>query len=171
LFKGFRTNLNLITSYHPESNGKTERNNKIIEDMLRMYVMDWPSKLEDYIHLLDFTYNNGYQDSLKMSPFKALYGRKCNTSVSRDNPSDRAIVGPYLLKEMEEKMTRIKHNLKVSHDRKKRYANKNKVFIDFKVGEHVFLKVKEKRISLRLGSFPKLAMRYCVPIEILEKIW
>jgi hypothetical protein len=38
------------------------------------------------------------------------------------------------------------------------------------VGEHVFLKVKAKRSSLRIGSFPKLAARYCGPFEILEKI-
>jgi hypothetical protein len=38
------------------------------------------------------------------------------------------------------------------------------------VGEHVFLKVKKKRISLRLGSFPKLEAIYCGPFEILEKI-
>jgi hypothetical protein len=47
LFKGFGTNLNLSTTYHPESNGKTERTNMIIEHMLRMYVMDQPSKWED----------------------------------------------------------------------------------------------------------------------------
>jgi hypothetical protein len=39
-------------TYHPELDGKLERTNKIIEDMLRMYVMDHPSKLEDDIHLL-----------------------------------------------------------------------------------------------------------------------
>jgi hypothetical protein len=38
------------------------------------------------------------------------------------------------------------------------------------VGEHVFLKVKAKRSSLRLGSCPKLAARYCGPFDILEKI-
>jgi hypothetical protein len=48
----------------------------VIEDILRMYVMDKPSKWEDYLHLVEFTYNNGYQASLKMSPFEALYGRK-----------------------------------------------------------------------------------------------
>jgi transposase InsO family protein len=126
LFKGFGTNLNLSTTYHPESDGKIERTNIIIEDMLKMYVMDQPSKWEDYIHLVEFSYNNGYQASLKMSPFEALYGRKCNTPVSWDNPTDRVIIGPDLLKEMEEKMTKIRHNLKASQDRQKIYADKNK---------------------------------------------
>jgi hypothetical protein len=71
---------------------------------------------------------------------------------------------------MEEKMTKIKKNLKVSQDRKKHYADKNKVFRHFKVGEHVFLKKKAKRSSLILGSFPKLATRYCGTFKILRKI-
>ena len=76
LFKGFGKNMNFSTIYHPQSYGQTERVNQVIEDMLRMYVMDKPSKWEDYLHLVEFAYNNGYQDSLRMSPFKALYGRK-----------------------------------------------------------------------------------------------
>jgi hypothetical protein len=44
LFKGFRMNLNFNTTYHPKSDGKTKRVNQVIEDMLRMYVMDKPSK-------------------------------------------------------------------------------------------------------------------------------
>jgi hypothetical protein len=76
LFNGFGTNLNFSTTYHPESDGQTKRVNQVIEYMLRMYVMDKPSKWEDYLHLVDFAYNNGYQTSLKMSPFEALYGRK-----------------------------------------------------------------------------------------------
>jgi hypothetical protein len=42
LFKGFRTNLNFSTNYHLEFDGKIERVNQVIEDMLRMYVMDKP---------------------------------------------------------------------------------------------------------------------------------
>jgi hypothetical protein len=56
--------------------------------MLRMYVMDQESKWEVYIHLVEFAYNNGYQASLKMIPFEALYGRKSNTLVIWDNPTD-----------------------------------------------------------------------------------
>jgi hypothetical protein len=60
--------------------------------------------------------------------------------------------------------------LKAVEDRHKSYAYRNIVFRDFKVGEHVFLKVKTKRSSLRLGSYPKLAARYYGPFEILENI-
>jgi hypothetical protein len=65
--------------------------------MLTMYVMDKPTQWEKYLPLVEFAYNNGYQASIMMSPFEALYGRKCNTPVSWDNPADRVVVGPDLL--------------------------------------------------------------------------
>jgi hypothetical protein len=71
---------------------------------------------------------------------------------------------------MEDQMESIKQNLKAAQDKKKSYVDRNKVFRDFKVGEHVFLKVKEKRSLLRLGSWTKLEARYCGPFEILENI-
>jgi hypothetical protein len=52
LFKGFETNLNFSTTYHPKSDEQTERVNEVIEDMLRMYVMDKPSRWENYLHLV-----------------------------------------------------------------------------------------------------------------------
>jgi hypothetical protein len=69
LFNGFGTNLQFSITYHPESDGKIERVNQVIEDMIRMYVMNKPSKWEDYLHLVYFTYKNGYQLlSLQGSP-------------------------------------------------------------------------------------------------------
>jgi hypothetical protein len=71
---------------------------------------------------------------------------------------------------MEEQMLKIKKNLKASQDRQKSYADKNKIHREFKVGDHVFLKVKANRSSLKLGSCAKLAVRFCGPFEILESI-
>ena len=81
--------LNFSTAYHPQLDGKTERVNQIVEDMLRMYVMNNPTKWEDYLHLAEFAFNNGYQASAKMSPFEVLYGWKCRTPVTWDSPVDR----------------------------------------------------------------------------------
>ena len=81
LFEGLETQLSFSTSYHPQTNGQTERTNHILEDTLHMYVMEKPSKWEDYLRLVEFTYNNSYQGSLKMNPFKVLYGNKCNIQI------------------------------------------------------------------------------------------
>jgi hypothetical protein len=108
LFKGFGTNLNVSTADHPEFDGQTKRVNRVIEDALRMYVMDKPSKWEDYLHLVEFTYSNGYHAPLNMIPFEELYGRKCNTPVSWDNPTDRTVVGLDLLRDMEDQMIKIR---------------------------------------------------------------
>ena len=67
-------------------------------------------------------------------------------------------------------MLKIKQNLKVSQDRQKIYADMNKTHKEFKVSDHVFLKVKANRSSLKLGSCSKLAARFCGPFEILERI-
>ena len=105
-----------------------------------------------------------------MSSFEALYGRKCNTLVSWDNLDDKAVVGPDFLKEMEEQMLKIKKNLKVAQDRQKIYVDKNRTHKEFKVGDHVFLRVKANKSSLKLGNCSKLAAHYCGPFEILERI-
>jgi hypothetical protein len=71
---------------------------------------------------------------------------------------------------MEDQMTKIKQNLKAAQDRQKIYADKNRTHREFKVGDHVFLKVKANRSSLKLGSCTKLAARFCGPFEILKRI-
>ena len=102
-----------------------------------MYVMDKPSKWEDYLHLVEFAYNNGHQASLGMSPYEALYGRRCRTPVTSDNPMNRIVLGSELLKEMEQEVAKIRQNLKAAQDRHKSYANKRIVNREFNVGDHV----------------------------------
>ena len=101
MFKGLNTTLNFSALFHPQTDGQTERVNQILEDLLRMYVKDHPGKWEDYLHLLEFAYNNNYQALARFSPFEILYGRKCNTPVSWSNPVDILVLGLELLKEME----------------------------------------------------------------------
>jgi hypothetical protein len=94
----FETKLLFNTTYHPQTDGKIERVNQIVEDMLRMHVMHQPKKWENYLPLVEFAYNNSYQESLKMSPFEALYDRQCKIPISWNNPMDRITIGPNMLK-------------------------------------------------------------------------
>ena len=44
LFKGLDTKFNFSTAYHPKMDGQIERVNQVLEDMLQMYVRDYPKK-------------------------------------------------------------------------------------------------------------------------------
>jgi hypothetical protein len=158
LFAALNTNLNFSTSYHPQMDGQTERTNQIIEDMLCMYVRTKPSKWEDYLHLVEFAYNNGYQTSAKLRPFEILYGRKCMTPISWDNPADRLMVGPEMLQEMENMVRKVQQNLKEAQDRQKSYADQKRRHLEFQVGGHVYLKVKAQKSSLKLGNCAKMVL-------------
>ena len=98
LFKGLDTKLNFNTAYHLQTDRQIERVNQVLECMLWMYVRDYPKKWEDYLHLVEFAYNNHYQASTKLSPFEILYGRKCNSPITWSNPIEKLILGPDMLK-------------------------------------------------------------------------
>ena len=108
IFVYLGTKLNFSTTYHPQTNGQIERVNQVLKDMISMYVMEKPSKWEDYLHFVEFAYNNGQQASLGMSPYEALYGRRCRTPMTWDNLVNRIVLGPELLNKMEQEVANIK---------------------------------------------------------------
>jgi transposase InsO family protein len=68
------TKLIRSSSYHPQTDGQTERINQILEDMLRASTLHFDKSWDKCLSLAEFSYNNSYQASLKMAPFDALYG-------------------------------------------------------------------------------------------------
>ena len=56
------------------------------------------------------------QESLGMSPYEALYGRRCRKPVNWDNPVNRFVLGLEFLKEMEQEVVKIRQNLKAAQD-------------------------------------------------------
>ena len=72
-----------------------------------------------------------------------------------DNPVNDFVLGPELLKEMEQEVVKIKKNLKAAQDIQKIYADKHRVNKEFSVGDHVYLRVKAKKSSLKLEVVPR----------------
>ena len=85
-----------------------------------------------------------------MSPYEVLYGRRSRTPVTWDNAMNRVVLGPDLLKEMEQEVVNIRQNLKAAQDRQKIYADKHRMNREFNVGDHVYLRVKAKKSSLKI---------------------
>ena len=72
-----------------------------------MYVMNNPTNWGDYLHLTEYVYKNGCHTSTNISPFEVFYGRKCRTLVTWDSLVDRLMLGPELLKDLEQLVTKV----------------------------------------------------------------
>jgi hypothetical protein len=118
--------LKFSIAYHPKIDGKVERVNQALEDMIPFYVKSPPRSWEDYITLLEFSYNNGYHHSFNMIHFESLYGKKYNSLVSWDSLEVRITQGSVILEEMEEVLKQVKKNMKDVHNMHKIYVDKKK---------------------------------------------
>nr|GEX11486.1 putative reverse transcriptase domain-containing protein [Tanacetum cinerariifolium] len=128
-------------TYHPETDGQSERTIQTLEDMLRACVMDFGGSWDTHLLLVEFLYNNSYQKSIKCAPFEALYGRKCRSSVIWTEIGESQLIGLEIVQETTEKIFQIKERLKTTRSRQKSYADKRRKPLEFKVRDRVLLKV------------------------------
>jgi hypothetical protein len=117
----------------------------------------------------EFSYNNSYQESLKMTPLEVLYGRRCRTLLNWIKPREKVIFEPNIVEQAEAIVHRIQDILKVVKSRQETYANKRCQPLEFKVGDLVYLRVSPMKGVKRFGVKEKLAPRYIEPFPILEK--
>lgn len=75
------TRLNFSSTYHPQTDGQSDRTIQTLEDMLRACALEWRGNWDDYLPLMEFAYNNSYHSSLGVAPYEALYGRKCRSPL------------------------------------------------------------------------------------------
>jgi len=132
-------------------------------------VLSYSEKWNECLPLAEFSYNNSYQESIKMAPFEALYGRRCRTPLNWSEPGEHSLFGVDLVKEAEEKVRLIRENMKVAQSRQKSYADKRRRSLIFEVGDYVYLKVSPMKGVTRFGVKGKLAPRYIGPYQILER--
>jgi len=64
----------LSTAFHPQTDGQTERTNAILDQYFRAYINYQQDDCCGYLSLAEFAYNNGYQETIKNTPFFANYG-------------------------------------------------------------------------------------------------
>jgi hypothetical protein len=74
-----------------------------------------------------------------MSPFEALYGRKCRTPLYWDQTGERQFFGPAIIQEAEEQVCMIRENLRIAQTRQKSYADNRRRPLEFEEGDHVYL--------------------------------
>jgi len=164
------TMLNISTAYHPQTDGQSERTIRILEDMLRLCVLDFKGKWIKYLPLVEFAYNNSFQATIGMAPYKALYGRKCRSPLYWDEVGEKYLIGPEMIQDMKDKISIIRRRMLTVQSRKKSYIDKHRRQLEFNVGDLVYLKVSPMKGVMRFGKKGKLSPRFVGPFEIKEVI-
>ncbi|GJX49529.1 putative reverse transcriptase domain-containing protein, partial [Tanacetum coccineum] len=165
------TNLDMSTSYCPQTNGQSERTIQTLEDMLHAYVIDFGSSWDHHFPLVEFSYNNTYHASIKSAPYEVLYGRKCRSLVCWSEVRDSQLTGPELIRDTTKKIVQIKNRLLSP-----RYIGPFKILA--RVGHvaytlelpKVLLKVVPGLGRLCVWKVDKLSPRYIGPFKILARV-
>nr|GEX38339.1 putative reverse transcriptase domain-containing protein [Tanacetum cinerariifolium] len=169
--KAMGTRLDMSTTYHPKTDGQSERTIQTLKDMLRACVIDFGNGWERHLPLVEFSYNNSYHASIKAAPFKALYGRKCRSRPRSETPSSP--VPNLLMKQLRRlcKSSReFKQRIQAARDRQKSYADVRHKTLEFQVGDRVMLKVSPWKGVVRFGKRGKLNPIYIRPFKMLAKV-
>src|SRR3954464_8572310 len=167
--EAFGTHLSLSTAFHPQSQGQVERVNQVLEDMLRACVLSFGMKWEESLPYAELSYNNSYQDSLKMAPFEVLYGRKCRTPLNWSGTGERPECRPNLVQQAEDQDRVVQENLKAAQSRQKSNYDRKHREMEYQPGEYAYLRVAPIRGTHRFGIKGKLAPRYIGPFRILSR--
>ena len=163
------TLLHFSTTFHPQTDGQSERTIQTLEDMLRACVMEFKGSWDTHLALMEFAYNNNYQASIEMTPFEVLYGRKCRTPVCWDKVGERRLVGPEFVQITSEKVKVVRDNLKTTRDRQRSYADNSRRDLKFEIYDGVCLKISPWNGVLRFGRRGNLSPRLIGPYEIMSR--
>ncbi|KAH0646610.1 hypothetical protein KY284_034494 [Solanum tuberosum] len=103
--------------------GKAERTIQTLNDMLMACVIDFKGNWNDHLPLIEFAYNNNYHSSIQMTPYEALYGRSCRSSIGWFEVGEAELIGPDLVHQAMEKVKTLKERLKTMQSRQKSYMD------------------------------------------------
>jgi hypothetical protein len=171
LFTLSDTQLLMSSSYHPQTDGQTERVNQCLEAFLRCTVHSCPRYWHKWLPLAEFWYNTSYQSALGTTPFEVLYGHQPKQLGITD---PQAVTVPDLASWLADRnllSKLIQQQLMRAQQRMKHQSDKNRSEREFKVGDLVYLKLQPHvQSSVAFRSNHKLSFKFFGPYKILARV-
>jgi transposase InsO family protein len=181
VFKVITTVFNIhkvnTSPYHPQTDGLTERFNQTMEQMLRSYASDFPLDWDLWLPLVKFAYNTSYHESIKMSPYEALYGFKAAYPYEAILTT---VLPEYVLQDwnstQHDRMGEIKRrlaalwytanqNLSIAQQNQAKHYNEGRSEVVYAVGDKVLLNVSKTNLK---RSYRKLRYDWHGPYKVVE---
>jgi hypothetical protein len=165
------TKLRLSSSYHPQTDGQTERVNQSLEAFLRCFAQACPQRWAQWLSLAEYWYNTNWHSALGKSPFEILYNHPPRHFGLV--PADASPVTDLQLwlDERNNVLSLLRQQLLRVQQKMKHYADKKRTFREFAVDDMVFLKLQPYiQNSVALCSNEKLAYKFYGPYRVLARV-
>jgi len=168
LFKSFNTQLMFSSSYHPQTDGQSERTNRTVEQLIRTTVGLNETEWLESLPLIEFTINNAVNSSTGFSPFYLNYNFHPFTpmSVTTHDLSIKNALASTMAMKFHRNISQAQELLAQASNYQASYANKKRREITFEVGDQVYLSTK----NLRMKINAKVKPRFVGPFRITQKI-
>jgi hypothetical protein len=160
----------MSTAFHPQTDGQTERLNRTLEEMLRIYATYKQDQWDEYLPAAEFAYNNAKQASTGFTPFELDCGQHPKTPITLATPSQVPAADDFMYHW--NTMIRItKDALMEAQDRQIKYANQHRRHLAFKEGDQVLLSMRNINNPVdRNRPTKKLTPRFTGPYIITKVI-
>ena len=170
VFETLGTKLLYSSAYHPQTDGQTERTNRTLEQMLRMYVQRNPAEWDCYLAPIEFAYNNATQASTGYSPFYLMHGDHprvptalSDRTVSLDVNVESAETFVHFFQQL---VSCAQRSIDRARAYQKKHADQHRRELTFNVGDRALLSTSHLEMNMP-SAFRR---RFIGPFEIIEKI-
>ena len=177
VFKLVGTRVSLSTTDHPQTDGQTERLNRVVAEMLRATVNHAQSNWDERLHLCEFAYNDSVHASTGFTPFFLDTGRHPlspsifdaelgGPPVTSDLPTAENV-----LRRWQSTVVQARDAMQRAQDRMCDTANKTRRSRVFQVGDEVMVSTKNVIPDVdRNRASRKFCPKFVGPFKVLEKV-
>ena len=167
LCKALGTDHCKSTSYHPQSNGQTDRMNRVLEDMVRHFVNPRQDNWDTLLPVLEFAIDNSFQESIQDTPFFLNYVRHPRVPSDVRLPESNPSAHKYLVN-IYQALQKARKCLDAAQQRQKKYVDQHMTELSFGIGDEVLLNTEH--IPLRSVGTRKLLMKWMGPFKVVRKV-
>ena len=166
--KEAQCSLKFTTAYHPETDGQTERMNKVVVETLRNYISPTQTDWEDRLPMVECAINGSWNESIQNTPFYLNYGKHPRLPYSLTK--NQVISEPLdkFVERMQQSIQFARACLMNAQARQKHYADQKRKELEFAVGTFVWLSTRNLRLQA-IGS-RKFLPRYVGPFPVVQRI-
>ena len=171
LFTFLGTSLNVSSSYHPQTDGQTERFNCMLEEYLRHFVTARQRNWSQLLDVAQFCFNAHTSSSTGKSPFEIVCGRQPVLPHLVDHPyAGKNPQAHNFTREWKQTTDIARASLEKASKRMKKWADKKRRPLELRVGDQVLIKLRPGQIRFRGRKDQRLVRKYEGPVEVLKKV-